>query len=268
MAHTSTASRRRSNNPRTRNAFFSTSPFARKLPGLQPPNRPGGPRTFPTLQPPNRPGGPDIGGGTPPGLQSPGTGGSGGLFPVFGGEGGTPGSGVTGTGGGGGSVFAPPPGSLTSALGPGGPFLITSDNPFTQARFGGQVGGGTNIPTIGETTAQGTEKQRLDDLRRFDRLGFAKEMDARRGVTLQGKGKTGEVAKLLATDVQNNPFISTEGLGQLQRGLAPLLNQIDPAFFRHTSPVIVQSLLGLYQSLGVRIEDIIFQQQAARPEGF
>ncbi len=264
MAHTSTASRQRSNNPRTRNAFFSTSPFVRKLPGVQAPNRPGGPRTVPTLQPPNL-GGPG-GGSVPPGLQFPGAPQPGGLVP-FGGGGG--GGGVPGTtGGGGGSIQAPPPGNLTSALGPGGPFLITSDNPFTQSRFGGQIGGGSNIPTIGESTPEGTDRQRLEDLRRFDRLGFAKEMDARRGITEEGTGKTAEASRLLAGALQNNPFISTEGLGQLQRGVAPLLNQIDPAFFRHTSPVIVKALVGLLQSFGIRPEDLAFQQQAARPEGF
>jgi hypothetical protein len=110
--------------------------------------------------------------------------------------------------------------------------------------------------------------QQLQDMMRFDRLGFARVVDASRGVSEQGTGRTAEAAKLLAGAVQNNPFISVEGLGQLQRGVAPLLNQIDPAFFRHTSPVIVKSLLGLLQSFGVRPEDVAFQQQAARPEGF
>ncbi|KKN40290.1 hypothetical protein LCGC14_0735000 [marine sediment metagenome] len=264
MPHTSTATRRRSNNPRTRNTLLGTSPFARKLPGLQPPNRPGGARTFPTFQPPTRESAFPRGA---PGLQPPVRES---VFP----------RGVPGAqppirnplidGGGLQDPFsvAAAGTSLTSALGPGGQFLVTSDNPFTQSRFGGQVGGGTNIPTIAETTPEGADRQRMADLQRFDRLGFAKELDRRRGITLQGTGKTGEVAKLLATDVQNNPFISPEGLGQLQRGLAPLLNQIDPAFFRHTNPIIVQSMLGLLQSLGVRPESVAFQQQAARPEGF
>ncbi len=256
MPHTSTATRQRSNNPRTRNTLLGTSPFARKLPGLQPPNRPGGARTFPTFQPPTRE--PAFPRGAP-GLQPPN------RNPLIESSGG-----FQGTGAGLQDPFSTAAAgtSLTSALGPGGPFLVTSDNPFTQSRFGGQIGGGTNIPTIAETTPEGADRQMMDDLRRFDRLGFAKELDRRRGITEQGTGKTAEASKLLAGALQNNPFISPEGLGQLQRGVAPLLNQIDPAFFRHTSPVIVKSLLGLLQSFGVRPEDVAFQQQAARPEGF
>lgn len=232
MPHTTSLARQRSKNPQTRTALFDTSPFTRKLPqtpSLQAPSRPGGARTLATI---------------PPQLPTPAT-----------------------------------PIAATAAFGPDGPFLISSDNPFTVGRFFGQTGGTTNIPTI-NALSLGEAAQRsagvdpallqLEDLRRNDRLGYARALeyirpDPSRAV---GTGQTAEAARLLAGAVQNNPFISIAGLGQLQRGVAPLLNQIDPAFFRHTSPVIVQSLLGLLQSFGMRPEDVIFQQQAARPEGF
>ncbi|KKN72529.1 hypothetical protein LCGC14_0410330 [marine sediment metagenome] len=79
---------------------------------------------------------------------------------------------------------------------------------------------------------------------------------------------TAQAARLLSGAVAGNPFISQEGQGRLQGGQAPLLNQITPSFFRQTSPVIQQSLLGLFQSLGLRPEDVSFIMQQFTPRGF
>ena len=134
----------------------------------------------------------------------------------------------------------------------------------------GLGGGGGLIPGEAPTPGKSQLSQLmfLDNLRRNDRLGYARALEFIRGGELeQGTGATAEAARGLAGALQNNPFISVEGLGNLQRGVGPLLNQIDPAFFRNTSPVIVQSLLGLLQSLGQRPEDVIHFIQATRPVG-
>ena len=64
-----------------------------------------------------------------------------------------------------------------------------------------------------------------------------------------------------------NPFMSPEGLQQLQRGYVPTDQQVNPAFYRYTSPVIQQMLAGLRTSVGYRPEDQAFTQQQFTPMG-
>ena len=77
-----------------------------------------------------------------------------------------------------------------------------------------------------------------------------------------------EAAKLLNGAVQGNPFIDAAGKKALQAGRLPLFNQINPAFYRYTSPVILQALQGLWQSGGIRPEEQEFFANIFRPAGF
>ena len=72
-------------------------------------------------------------------------------------------------------------------------------------------------------------------------------------------------ARLLMQALSGNPFITPEGIQRMQRGYAPLENEINPAFYRYTSPVIQQALSGLRQSVGFRPEEQQFTAAAFRP---
>ena len=74
-------------------------------------------------------------------------------------------------------------------------------------------------------------------------------------------------ARLQAMAMRGNPFIDREGLLQMARGFVPNEQQINPAFYRYTSPVIQQALSGLRQSVGYRPEEQAFTQQAFTPAG-
>ena len=74
-------------------------------------------------------------------------------------------------------------------------------------------------------------------------------------------------ARLQAQAMRGNPFISREGLLQMARGFTPNENQIDPAYYQYTSPVIQQALQGLRTSAGYRPEDQMFTQQQFTPMG-
>ena len=82
------------------------------------------------------------------------------------------------------------------------------------------------------------------------------------------EGSLADAAKLVSSAVATNPFITPEGKEALAKGRLPLLGDISPAFYRHTSPSIVQSLQGLFIGTGLfRPEDL---QAAAniRPASF
>ena len=53
----------------------------------------------------------------------------------------------------------------------------------------------------------------------------------------------------------------------MRAGYAPLEQGINPAFYRYTSPVIQQALMGLRQSVGYRPEDAQFIAQQFTPGG-
>ncbi len=53
-------------------------------------------------------------------------------------------------------------------------------------------------------------------------------------------------ARALQPGVENNPFITPEGKKALARGGVPSFNQINPAFYRYSSPTVVQALQALY----------------------
>ena len=72
-------------------------------------------------------------------------------------------------------------------------------------------------------------------------------------------------SRLLMQAMSGNPFITPEGLQRMQRGFAPLENEINPAFYRYTSPVIQQALSGLRQSVGYRPEEQQFTAAQMRP---
>ncbi len=69
---------------------------------------------------------------------------------------------------------------------------------------------------------------------------------------------TEQAAQLLFGAVSGNPFITSEGRANLEQGLAPLLYQFNPAFWRYTSPTIIRALEGLFQSLGLNTNDLRF----------
>ena len=72
-------------------------------------------------------------------------------------------------------------------------------------------------------------------------------------------------ARLLGPALAGNPFITPEGLARLRRGYAPLENEIMPAFYRYTSPVIQNALMGLRQSVGYRPEEQQFTASQFQP---
>jgi hypothetical protein len=51
-------------------------------------------------------------------------------------------------------------------------------------------------------------------------------------------------------------------------GYAPDMNAFQPAYGQYTSPVVQQAMQGLYQSFGIRPEDVEHQQNQWRPAGF
>jgi hypothetical protein len=173
------------------------------------------------------------------------------------------------------------PAAATSAFGIGGPFLVSTPNPFTAERFRGQVGNG-GLPTVDDPFVEGIRKQagtavpenimRLGsmlgatpgaraDFARFLGMGQQTAEDFPETIA----SDTAAAARLMATNVQNNPFISPEGLSMLQRGLLPNPNMIQAAFWRHSDPVTKQTMLGLYRERGLLPEQLGASAEAARP---
>ena len=82
------------------------------------------------------------------------------------------------------------------------------------------------------------------------------------------EGSLAEVAKLLGPAVASNPFLAPRAKEMLAKGRVPLLEDISPAFYRHTSPSIVQSLQGLLVGTGnLTREDVEFFSNT-RPASF
>ena len=135
-----------------------------------------------------------------------------------------------------------------------------------RAQFGGgdptrtaqPVGGGVMGPTM---TGQGSGLAGLEGLAGLspEELEAVKQMNPNMEIGNAARGMAGMFA--------GNPFISPEGLLQMQRGYAPTDQQINPAFYRYTSPVIQQMLAGLRQSGGYRLEDQAHTQQQFTPAG-
>lgn len=66
----------------------------------------------------------------------------------------------------------------------------------------------------------------------------------------------------------NNPFITDEGKAALKAGSVPAFNQVNPAFYRYSSPTVVQALTGLYNQTGLfGPGDIPFFVNLFRPRG-
>lgn len=66
----------------------------------------------------------------------------------------------------------------------------------------------------------------------------------------------------------NNPFITPEGKAALKEGSVPAFNQVNPAFYRYSSPTVVQALTGLYNQTGLfGPGDIPFFVNLFRPRG-
>ena len=85
------------------------------------------------------------------------------------------------------------------------------------------------------------------------------------GTTPNPNQYVANAARLLGPALAGNPFITPEGLARLRRGYAPLENEIQPAFYHYTSPVIQQALAGLRQSVGYRPEEQQFTASQFQP---
>lgn len=256
MPHTSLAARKRSKNPKTRNSLLDASPFTRNQPAT-------------LTQSPFRtasmiPGAPAA------------------IGPVV-----TTGGTITST--------SPAPqqaqlfeqiaqrklgATAQGTLGPReGPLAALSARQQAQGLLQGTAGVPTPPPVQdpgGE--APGQEVDRPATPEELERMSFmlSNQPGARpafaqflgRDMPVSETSATSEAANLLAGSVAENPFISPEGLSMLQRGFAPALNTISSAFWRHTSPVIRQAMLGLLQAnpaAPIRPEDVAHFAEATRP---
>ena len=82
------------------------------------------------------------------------------------------------------------------------------------------------------------------------------------------EGSLAAVAKELAPAVASNPFISNEAKQALSEGRLPLLGDISAAFYRHTSPTVVQILQGLFTSSGFLRQEDLEARANIRPASF
>ncbi len=82
------------------------------------------------------------------------------------------------------------------------------------------------------------------------------------------EGSLAAVAKELAPAVASNPFISNEAKQALSEGRLPLLGDISAAFYRHTSPTVVQILQGLFTSSGFLRQEDLDAAANIRPASF
>jgi len=140
--------------------------------------------------------------------------------------------------------------SLTAA--PTGPAPLTDIIPGSQ--------GILNTPPVGYQPGQ-------QYLPLENRAQFAYNLGSQMGLQ-ENTGPLANAARLLANSLAGNPFISPEGLANLQRGLLPNMNALSPAFFQNTSPTIADALQGLYRSGGIRTPDLMFALQQMAPESF
>lgn len=83
-----------------------------------------------------------------------------------------------------------------------------------------------------------------------------------------GNAYTANAARLLGGAVANNPFLTRPARTGLSAGNIPPINQIDPAFWKYTTPSVSKSLLGLFESVGRPREDVLFTSGRYRPPSF
>ena len=128
--------------------------------------------------------------------------------------------------------------------------------------------GGAPLPLPGGAPTPGAGLQGLQGFIGWKPEDFAalQEIQASGPMNTQN-APLANASRLQAMAMRGNPFITREGLLQMARGFTPNENQIDPAFYRYTSPVIQQSLQGLRTSTGYRPEDQQFTQQQFTPMG-
>lgn len=141
-----------------------------------------------------------------------------------------------------------------SALFPNGPYdrQSTLAAPPEQSPFAPAA----NVPGFGSPRPE---------LAQF--LGFAGGGTLGAPLQQAAPSPTSNAAQLLSGALQGNPFVTPEGLARLYSGRAPLLNEIDPTFWAATSPTLRDALLGLYQSMGMRPEDVEFTMRQWTPQG-
>lgn len=101
------------------------------------------------------------------------------------------------------------------------------------------------------------------------------QMEAEQGPPPDPRSPVNPAADILAQDAKaflagqaNNPFITEEGKASLAAGSVPAFNQVNPAFYRYSSPTVVQALTGLYNQTGLfGPGDIPFFVNLFRPRG-
>lgn len=168
-------------------------------------------------------------------------------------------------------VFSPPNPFLTRAQ--AGP-LTRTRREVRRTADGGSRGftddpGGSMdiIPVPSPVEAlQALREGRPVEARRSLRLGAGLPAEEELGVL---EGSLAEAAKLVSRSVATNPFITPDAKEKLAQGRLPLLGDISPAFYRHTSPSIVQALQGLFLGTGLFTpEDLEFARTSALPASF
>lgn len=169
--------------------------------------------------------------------------------------------------------------------------VFSQINPFRRQLSGGgrgipvKVGGGIPLdPERGfeppggtggafDPTARGVDDPPLTDLvgqpepgpGLAERADFARNLGS--GQPVNTNEQIANAARLLAGAVENNPFITVEGLDRLQRGFVPDLNMIRPEFFRQSDPVVTAALQGLLESVSVTRQSQEQFVNVTRPRG-
>lgn len=110
------------------------------------------------------------------------------------------------------------------------------------------------------------ESTSLDALLLMQKYQTEQEQGA--NTPIVGQSDLAAAAKLVLEGVQGNPFITPAGKKALASGAVPQFNQINPAFYRYTTPSVVQALMGLYPMTGLfGPEDPAFMANIFRPRG-
>ena len=74
--------------------------------------------------------------------------------------------------------------------------------------------------------------------------------------------------RLFGEGFAGSPLITPGGFEQLRQGLLPLFNQITPGFLLYGSPIMRETLAGLFESSSIRPQDLLFEISKNRPPGF
>ncbi len=98
------------------------------------------------------------------------------------------------------------------------------------------IASSNNDPPFGEGFINPSSQQAQGD-----HAALTKEVTALDIVT----NPLGAAAQKLGAALVNNPFISAKGRQALREGRVPQMNDLQPAFFRFTSPDNIQALQGL-----------------------